>query len=548
MIFLTDKEYTMIDKWRSINVSSPCSPQFATSLDLLKTWSDAKEQYLYKMLGNKTILTKKNISYNKSIPAIRKELEKNPRIRAFVRYLERKVADALNCTPYWKLPVMSLFTFHAITENKNEQETFTVEINNKIIKISKNEKIIKIYRKLLNAIDTSDNKNIFEEFEYFRIFVSQVINNKQTSGDFCLSIHPLDFMTMSDNSCNWSSCMSWANSGEFRLGTTTMLNSPCVIMGYIKSSKNDFYIENDAPWSNKKWRCLFVVTKEAIISIKDYPDHYTEIKEMFVNWIADLAKQNLDWEYDFTLFYRRKGDQIEDKNGNLARITVNLVADIMYNDYHLDEHIHRFNSELLESYYDSSKESKYLEIIYSGPHQCMTCGETYFNYYNITDTLECLDCNLNYNPVYCEDCGQLLDPEDENTYWVESENGYFCSYCFRTNFLTCSLCYEPYRRREGNFPISVYIINPDDIILDENNEYYLKEIVHHNSLEVVCSCCAQNNPNIETNIMECYLMKQLYKEEENEKLKYYIVSKNETRFPKFYFPSNKHTKIIPIKI
>ena len=72
MIFLTNKEYTMIDKWRSINVSNPCAPQFATSLDLLKTWSDAKEQYLYKMLGNKTILTKENISYNKSISAMRK--------------------------------------------------------------------------------------------------------------------------------------------------------------------------------------------------------------------------------------------------------------------------------------------------------------------------------------------------------------------------------------------------------------------------------------------------------------------------------------------
>lgn len=504
MISLTDKEYSMIDKWRNLHVSNYDSECFMPSQELLKTWSNAKERYLYKLLGNNITLVKKKILYNKSMSAMEEELRRNSRAYYFVKDLQNRVAKALNYDFYWNLPiyVRSLFTYITILNNENKESTYTLTINNKNIKISYNEKIIKIYRKLLNVLNIDKSDPIWAEFEYFRISISQITNNKQTNGDFCLSIHPLDFMTMSDNSYGWSSCMSWSNDGEYRLGTTEMLNSPYVIMGYIKGAKDNFYIDSDATWSNKKWRCLFVVTKEAIISIKDYPEHYSEVKELFVNWIADLAKQNLGWEYDPTIFTRKEHEPIQDSEGKYANITVNLVTNIMYNDYMLDEyHFHRFNPQLLEAYYDENEESKYLEITYSGPSQCMTCGKVDFEFYEVNNTLECMECNLNFSPTYCEDCGRVLNPEDDDNFYIEDEDCYVCSSCYKKNFTFCHICYNSYRRNSHNFSFA-YLINPDDIILDENNEYSLNNKVYYNSCMRICEYCGLSEETIVKSITQ----------------------------------------------
>ena len=71
-------------------------------------------------------------------------------------------------------------------------------------------------------------------FEDFRNLVSRFTQTKRTKGTFVLSIHPLDYMTMSDNRSNWSSCMSWKDCGSYRVGTVEMLNSPYVVVGYTK--------------------------------------------------------------------------------------------------------------------------------------------------------------------------------------------------------------------------------------------------------------------------------------------------------------------------
>jgi len=555
MISLTDKEYSMIDKWRNLHVSNYDSECFMPSQELLKTWSNAKEQYLYKLLGNNTCLIKKRVLYNKTISTMTKEFEKNSRALFFIKHLQNKIVKALNHVFYWDLPiyVRSLFSYTTILNNVNKEPTYTLTTNNKNIKISYNEKIIKIYRKLLNALNIDKNDPIWEEFEYFRIFVSQITNNRQTSGDFCLSIHPLDFMTMSDNSYNWSSCMSWSNDGEYRLGTTEMLNSPCVIMGYIKGAKDDFYIDNNTTWSNKKWRCLFVVTKEAIISIKDYPEHYSEVKELFVNWIADLAKQNLGWEYDPTIFTRNKRAPIEDNEGKSANIIVNLITNIMYNDYILDEHhVHRFNPQLLKAYYNEDEEEKYLEIIYSGPSQCMTCGKVDFDFYEVNNTLECMECNLNFSPIYCENCGRMLNSEDEDTFYIEDENCYVCSNCYETSFSTCSICYSFLRNTSDNFS-QVYCISPDEIILDENDEYSLNKKVHYFCSTHVCKYCYSKENDIKNFLHkgDCYpwyphKIKEIYKDKNSSTI--FITSdKADSSYDTTLATFEKPVKLIPIE-
>lgn len=58
-----------------------------------------------------------------------------------------------------------------------------------------------------------------EAFEQFRILHSRVLNDRMINADIVLSIHPLDYLTMSDNACDWESCMNWYQGGDYRLGT-----------------------------------------------------------------------------------------------------------------------------------------------------------------------------------------------------------------------------------------------------------------------------------------------------------------------------------------
>lgn len=89
-----------------------------------------------------------------------------------------------------------------------------------------------------------------DEFEEFRICQSMCTNTTALEGKLCLSIHPLDYMTMSDNACDWSSCMSWQEDGCYRMGTVEMMNSPCVIVAYLESS-HPMYFSREATWNSK---------------------------------------------------------------------------------------------------------------------------------------------------------------------------------------------------------------------------------------------------------------------------------------------------------
>ena len=75
--------------------------------------------------------------------------------------------------------------------------------------------------RVLSKIATAYNLPGFEDF---RIAQSLVTNQANLKGYITLSIHPLDYMTMSDNNCGWDSCMSWQEEGCYRQGTVEMMN------------------------------------------------------------------------------------------------------------------------------------------------------------------------------------------------------------------------------------------------------------------------------------------------------------------------------------
>lgn len=263
----------------------------------------------------------------------------------------------------------------------------------------------------------ADEFNI-EGFEDYRLIHSQILNEKTIKGEMYLSIHPLDFMTMSDNENGWSSCMSWENEGDYRRGTVEMMNSPMVIEAFIPSV-TDMRTPGDGVWNNKRWRQLFIVNKDCIVAIKGYPYWNKGLEKVALKWIKELATENLGWKYQDTLFtYHNNSESVEyfDQAKNIWVSTdyeIRFETDAMYNDLYSE---HRL---FLSTNYPAEEKRTFY---YSGEAPCMICGKVNDIYYENESDLACEACAPS---LWCDECGCRLNAEEA----VMIDGVSYCQYC-----------------------------------------------------------------------------------------------------------------------
>lgn len=85
---------------------------------------------------------------------------------------------------------------------------------------------------------------------------STYIQKRKIRGELCISIHPLDFLSSSENTYKWRSCH--ALDGEYKGGNLSYMIDPTTIVCYIKGQdgvKLPRFPES-VPWNDKKWRML----------------------------------------------------------------------------------------------------------------------------------------------------------------------------------------------------------------------------------------------------------------------------------------------------
>lgn len=196
-------------------------------------------------------------------------------------------------------------------EIKVKNSCFKVKLKNgKTFRVNDKMKPLKLISKIIDIIaenrkEETDKiariKVLKEKFEKLRLIHSRWVEEKHFEGTLVLSIHPLDFMTMSDNNSDWSSCMSWVRNGCYRVGTVEMMNSNNVICTYLESKNSSFTFdtENNLKWNNKKFRQLFYVTKDILLGGESYPYENKEMTLTILNHLRELAKNNLHWKYSF---------------------------------------------------------------------------------------------------------------------------------------------------------------------------------------------------------------------------------------------------------
>lgn len=370
---------------------------------ILRFWS-ANKQDLFHLLGNQLQIS----------TIINLEDE---------RYLTREMRKAVNHAPFYRLigdriydpryevslfdrnKILHLFDDTPLVQGKSDRD-LTITIKSVTLEIPEGMKVMRALHKIAKQLNISE-----EVFEQFRLAHSQVLNAKSKECKLTLSIHPLDFITMSDNECNWESCMSWKNNGDYRLGTVEMMNSSYILMAYLEAE--DSMSIGDNSWNNKRWRQLFFVSSDLILAIRPFPYSNTPVTIQVMEWVRELAQQ-IGWTYEEEL---RTVDNYDISSGHYFE----LSTDAMYNDIDCNH----------PAFYGTNLPEKY-EVNFSGQDICMICGEEFY-YEDPRD----LACNKHLHVLRCSVCHERI--EENNAYRL-GDDMWVCQECYDEFSTSCERC------------------------------------------------------------------------------------------------------------
>ena len=328
---------------------------------------------------------------------------------------------------------------------------------------------------LKNGVVIPAGSKIIRAFKYFiasdsllrtlQDEASMVIQKNKLEGTLCFSVHPLDFLSSSENTYNWRSCHSL--DGEYRAGNLSYMVDSSTVICYIKSDE-DVKLPNfpeHVKWNNKKWRMLLFSnpTCTLLFAGRQYPFSSMEaleiVKEKYLTSLIyrgyneEIAMRSVKawsaWHNDFATpqISYANGEDCEDhyvtpyryyfiNNGiyDRRKIIKDVKGSLHFNDL-LRSSVYEPYFCFLKTPYDEG-----MKIKIGGPVKCLCCGEE-----NIctNDTMMCEECELKYGEseddmfCYCELCGTRILSED--SLWCH-DIGPVCQYCADEYCVTCAEC------------------------------------------------------------------------------------------------------------
>jgi hypothetical protein len=418
---------------------------------ILEHW-DYSKRYLYKIFGNQFIV-KVPVSYEKDSSTTYREIDEMLRrgegrtfYDSYYKWANDKCEEMvtwnrehLNSLSYIPTPyitfdiVMSLIYSDYLINNKYEggKSICLITPKDKKIWIKPGCKVIRTLGKIAEAFD-------LQGFEEFRLAHSRILNQKSLKGDLHLSIHPLDFMTMSDNNCDWDSCMNWRDGGCYRRGTVEMMNSNCVVVAYLTSSEPfyPFYNDKEVSWTNKKWRSLIIINDDLIMSVKNYPYHNEHLTKTAIKILKKLMIENADKGKDYfvpEMFTFKESEEFEFNFEGLDHPhQVYFETDYMYNDFGTTDHY-----AVIRNAPSSFNSLPYTYINYSGVASCMWCGQTSCFDFDEDEACELVGTCCN-EIIYCEQCGHRVSPDD--VLYIDDMS--YCSCCYNEYAVECAFSGE----------------------------------------------------------------------------------------------------------
>ena len=236
--------------------------------------------------------------------------------------------------------------------------------------------------------------------EEIRLAQSQVSSNRFLKGTLRLSTRPEDFLSLSEDTSNWTSCLAMtSHRGDYRAGCLEMMTSPYTILVTVESNHR------------KYWRQIILLTPYAIVALRGYPYTAPQVTSQVLSLVAAAAKRSLDWDYDPQLCYTKSPEFV------VSGGTLTLTTNRMYNDTYLGGY-YLIGKPLPSSPY---------EINYSGPAYCLSCGaplELSIPDFGYEGEVLCSSCS---HRKICSCCGEMKDLD--SLLFDKSLDDYICFYC-----------------------------------------------------------------------------------------------------------------------
>ena len=442
------------------------TPRYSDIERVLTAWDYEKSRNLQKLFGGDKLILNRPYTYTMSVECVTNAFEDaineegDEYYFPFKKWIQDIVADRSliraiefdadnNGWGYSRYDFnCDLFDTEALATNSYQGHPAKIHFadSDDVFKIAKGMKPMKIFHKLVDRFGDSKIQTLYENF---RNWHSMMLNQIHLDGTLSLSIHPLDYMTMSDNGGNWESCMRWQDGGhghpgDYRMGTVVCMNSPYIVVAYLHNPKKKMEIWNyqtrkeEEFWNKKKWRELFIVQDGFITEIKGYPYQDENLTNTALMWLKELAQENLGWTYedietDVSHDFKRPE---EDENKNFI---FRFHSDYMYNDFGtLKKHRGRLNWDTIkrraedksdelniaEYYYRDNLKEVFINAFYGGYATCMCCGQEIEYDENRNQSVFCYHCEP-YKICPC--CGEVYDGDG---YYISAYSEPVCYGCY----------------------------------------------------------------------------------------------------------------------
>lgn len=370
-------------------------------VNTLSAWANAKKEYLAGMFGEELIL-EKEVTVEQSYDAMYDDLSN----------FQWKVIRAVEKEAWYnKAYEEDRSVYYHLRHLLNKKSLYLNKCDDKYDfgekrKFSAGEKLTRGFKKLIS------DPNVVNEMQ---IAYSQMMNTKKLTGKLCLSIHPMDFLTMS-HTRTWGSCYDVFNEGEYRAGAFEFMCSNNTICAYLytKEMRVEGY-----EWNDKKWRCIVSVNpNEYIMTGKNYPYQSDELTGLVYEWVREITKK----AEEFPTF--------EDSRP-LCDIDYGIDVEYGYNDADCG------SSECFQVGLNANKDNQEYIYVGYGNVPCPKCGSGHHHMQG-----ECIMCESCDDSFYCECCDDRCygDAHEVTNRWGGLD--WVCYSCLDYYYRYCDECGE----------------------------------------------------------------------------------------------------------
>jgi len=363
-----------------------------------------KKGSFYKEFGDNYWLEKKDVYVERS-PEYLEE-----RYNFFIKKLKMRSTT---------IDLANFIQANGITGFYNNSVSITEAFfRNEKISFRRGTKLSKVFKSLIG-----DPEYIFEEsLEDIRNEYSTIIGQKSITGNLRISIHPYDYLTMSENNNGWRSCHSL--DGEYGSGVLSYMTDASTLVAYLYTEDNANLkrMPDDITWNSKKWRALLYIShqRNLVVVSKHYPYQFDAIEKE----VLELLKTVYPGDWIIRTEPRKKIKEFLFDSGSLH------FNDILKSKQHME------TTTFVKYIEDTISVSD--PIFVGGKVMCIDCGQ---NEVHIQGNYHCLDC-CDYS--MCDRCGELI--YEHNTF--VPENGEFlCESCYisimeedEDDLIDCDIC------------------------------------------------------------------------------------------------------------